>query len=141
MFELNTKRISVALILLALVALPVMSKSRKTQRLAVGAWGGPNIRINVTDKSATVDYACAHGTISGPLTINRNGTFSWRGFHTPERPGPIRVDGPSTQQPALYTGTVKGDTLTLTVKLANSNDLVDTFTLTRGGKGRVFKCK
>lgn len=140
MLELKTKRISVALILLALVAMPVMSKSRKPQRLAVGDWVGPNIRINVTDKSATVDYACAHGTISGPLTINRNGTFSWRGFHTPEHGGPIRLESESLQQPAIYTGTVKGDTLTLTLKVVSTNQ-VNTFTLTRGGKGRLFKCK
>jgi hypothetical protein len=106
----------------------------------MGTWGGPNIRIQVEAGSATIDYACAHGTIAGPLTFDSKGRFTWRGSHTREGPGPIRV-GQENGSPAVYTGTVKGETMTLTVKLAGSKEIVDTFTLTRGGKGRIFKCK
>jgi hypothetical protein len=111
------------------------------QRLSTGTWGGPHIRIAVEDSSATIDYDCANGTISGPLTYDRKGRFTWRGTHTQEHGGPIRIDEAGNGQRAIYTGSVKGDTLILTVKLADSNKVVDTFTLKRGGGGRVFKCK
>jgi hypothetical protein len=111
------------------------------QRLSTGAWGGPHIRIQVEGSSATIDYDCAHGTITGPLTFDSKGRFTWRGTHTREGPGPIRVDEESNGSPATYTGSIQGDKMTLTVKLSNTKQIVDTFTLTRGGKVRIFKCK
>jgi hypothetical protein len=110
------------------------------QRLQTGSWGGPHIHIDVGPGSATIQYDCANGTIEGPLTIDRKGNFTWHGIHNREHGGPIRADETSNGRPAIYSGSVKGDTMTLTVKLANTNDVVDTFTLKRGSQGRVFKC-
>ncbi|MEP6569331.1 MAG: hypothetical protein ABJC10_06105 [Acidobacteriota bacterium] len=111
------------------------------QRLATGAWGGPHISIDVAQTSATIEYDCANGTIEGPLAYDGKGRFTWHGTHNREHGGPIRDDEMSSGRRAIYTGTVKGDTLNLTVKLADSNAVVDTFTLKRGGSGRIFKCK
>ena len=116
------------------------SKPRKMQRLSTGSWGAPHIRIDVAQGSATIDYDCANGTIAGPLTYDRKGNFTWRGTHNREHGGPIRVDEKSNSRPAVYTGSIKGDTMTLTVKLADTNEVVETYTLKRGGAGRVFKC-
>ena len=110
------------------------------QRLQTGNWGGPHIRMDVGPGSATVDYDCANGTIDGPLTIDRKGNFTWHGYHHREHGGPVRADENSNGSPAIYSGSVKGDTMTLTVKLANTDKVVDTFTLKRGSAGRVFKC-
>ena len=118
-----------------------VSKPRKTKRLALGSWGGMHIRIEVGSRTATIDYDCANGTITGPLNINSNGTFSWRGLHNREHPGPVRVDELGAQHPAVYTGSVKGDSMKLTVKLTDTNEVLDTFTLKRGSAGKVFKCK
>jgi hypothetical protein len=111
------------------------------QRISTGSWGGPHIRIEVGPRSATIEYDCANGTIDGPLTFDSRGRFTWRGTHNREHAGPIRADEGSNGQPAVYTGTVKGDTMVLTLKLAGSNEVIDRFTLKRGGPGRVFKCK
>jgi hypothetical protein len=127
--------------LVLLIAAAAASKPRKLQRVSAGSWGAPHIRLNVEQNSATIDYDCAHGVIDGPLTFDSKGRFSWRGTHNPEHGGPTRVDEQSTSHKAIYTGIVKGDTMTLTVRLAATKELVDTFTLTRGGAGRVFKCK
>ena len=117
------------------------SRPRKMQRMSTGSWGAPHIRIDVGQHSATIDYDCANGTIDGPLTFDSKGRFTWRGTHRRESPGPTRVDDESKGSPALYTGSIKGDTMTLTVKLTDSNEVVDTYTLKRGSFGRVFKCK
>jgi hypothetical protein len=141
MFSVKRTKLVILVSLVLLIAASAASRPRRMQRLSTGTWGAPHIRIQVEEASATIDYDCAHGTIAGPLTFDSKGRFSWRGTHTREGPGPIRVDQESSGSPAIYTGSVKGETMTLTVKLAGTKEVVDTFTLTRGGKGRVFKCK
>ena len=141
MFLKNRIKLLVVVSFVLIIAASAASRPRKMQRMSTGAWGAPHIRIDVEKNSATIDYDCANGTIDGPLTFDSKGRFTWRGTHRREGPGPIRVGVGSDGHPAIYTGSVKGDTMTLTVKLADSNEVVDTFTLKRGGFGRVFKCK
>jgi hypothetical protein len=117
------------------------SRPRKTQRLRTGTWGGAHISIEVGEKSATIDYDCANGAIDGPFTIDSKGRFSWRGTFNREHPGPIRIDEKPNSRAAIYSGSIKGDTMNLTVRLVDSKEEIATFTLTRGRSGRVFKCK
>jgi hypothetical protein len=137
----NTLKLLVIGTLVLLVTSAATSRPRKMQRLQSGSWGGQHIRIEVESNSATIDYDCANGTITGPFTIDSKGRFSWRGTHQREGPGPIRINRPPTSQPAIYTGSVKGTTMTLTVKLAGSDQDIGTYTLEQGRTGRVFKCK
>ena len=141
MFSPNARTLLLSLSLVLLLASSAVPKSRKTQRLASGTWGGLHIRLNVEARSAAVDYDCASGTIAGPLTIDGGGRFNWRGTFHRERPGPIRADVPGTDRAATYSGSVKGDRMTLTVRLADTNEVLETYTLKRGASGRVFKCK
>jgi len=141
MFSPNRTRLFLLLSVVLLIAFAAEAKPRKMQRVSTGSWGGLHIRIEVGARSATIEYDCANGTIDGPLTFDRKGRFTWRGKHNREHPGPIRVDEAANSNPAIYTGTVKGDTMTLTVRLADTKETFDTFTLKRGAEGRVFKCK
>lgn len=140
MFSKYQLRFLALVTLILLIGSLAAARPRRMQRLQTGSWGGSHIRIDVGASSATIDYDCANGTINGPLTIDRNGHFTWRGSHNREHGGPIRIDE-NNERPAIYSGSIKGDTMTLTVKLADTNDVVDSFTLKRGGAGRVFKCK
>ena len=114
--------------------------SRMIQRIPRGEWGGTHISMNVGDGSATIEYDCAHGEISGPLKIDGEGKFELPGTFTPERGGPIRADEGSREQKATYTGTIKGSTMTLTLKIGDSSD-TETFTLEKDKQGKLFKCK
>jgi len=140
MFWRNRNRLLVILSLVLLIAFSVASRPRKMQRLPTGAWGGPHISISVGSRSATIDYDCANGTIDGPFKIDSKGRFTWRGTHNREHGGPIRIDEKPNSRPAIYSGWIKGDTMTLTVKLADTNEVVETYTLKRGSSGRVHKC-
>lgn len=111
------------------------------QRTVSGTWGGQHISIEANGRSASIEYDCATGTINGPLTLDSKGHFTWRGYHNREHGGPIRIDEKSNAQPANYRGWIQGDTMTLTVTLANSDESPGTFTLTRGSQGKVFKCR
>jgi len=141
MFLQNRNRLLVVISLVLLTASLSPSRPRKMQRLSSGAWGGPHIRIEVGPRSASIEYDCANGTIEGPFTLDSNGRFSWRGTHNREHGGPIRDDEKANSHPAIYSGSVKGDIMTLTVKLADTNGVLDTFMLKRDSAGRVFKCK
>jgi hypothetical protein len=112
----------------------------KQQRIATGVWGGQHIQIKVGANSATIEYDCARGVIDGPLVTDSDGNFRLHGTHNMERGGPVRADEDSKKTPATYTGSVKGNTMTLTLKLAGSSD-EETFTLERGKEGEIVKCR
>jgi hypothetical protein len=105
-----------------------------------GAWGGPRISLIVTAAGANYELDCAHGTIEGPLALDGAGRFSARGMHVPEQGGPVRSDDPPAAQPALYTGALTGQTLTLTIFLPGENRAEGTFTLERDQPVRLVKC-
>jgi hypothetical protein len=105
-----------------------------------GVWGGDHIAMEVTASGADISYDCAHGSIKEEIVPDREGKFVVKGVHVKEHPGPIRVNEDTSGQPAIYQGSIDGDTMTMTVKLSGSDETIGTFTLTRGKTGRVRKC-
>jgi hypothetical protein len=72
---------------------------------------------------------------------NARNQFYISGTFTRERGGPIIVSPPPPDShPAVFSGSVNGDTMTMTVQLTDTQTLIGTFTLTRGSPGRVLKC-
>jgi hypothetical protein len=138
---IRTHAFLLLVLLSLLVSLTASGKPRKVRRVQTGDWGGNHIRLHVTANGGEIDYDCANGQIESPMTFDSRGHFTWRGVHNQEHPGPTREDDPGTGQPVTYTGWVKGDTMNLTVKRAGTNESIGTFTLTRGGGGRIFKCR
>ncbi len=116
-------------------------KPRKMQTIPTGNWGGSSIRIDIEGNTATIEYDCANGTITGPLKIDRSGKFSLKGTHLREHPGPTRLNDERRGEPALFSGWTDGKKMTLTVKLINSNQEIGTFTLLHGQEGRIRKCR
>jgi hypothetical protein len=141
MFWRNRNKLLIIISIVLLLASSAPSRPRKMQRLPTGAWRGPHIRMDVDPRSATIEYDCANGRIEGPFTIDRKGGFSWRGTFNREQGGPIRIDQKPDSRPAIYSGLIKGDTMTLTVKLADSKQVLATYILKRGSEGRVHKCR
>ncbi len=125
--------------ILGLIFMISCAGATSMQRIPVGIWGGDHARVEVGEKSASIEYDCAHGVIEGPLVVEANGRFNLRGTHTPERGGPVRSDETPRSLPATYVGSVSGDKMTLTLKLADTED--ETFTLEKGKEGNLFKCK
>lgn len=110
------------------------------RRMAEGSWGGDQVNIKVEANTATIEYSCAHGTISGPLVLDANGSFKLDGTHTRERGGPTRSDENANAKPAIYTGTINGKTMTLTVKLKDTDETIGTFKVVLGEEARLFRC-
>jgi len=114
--------------------------SQKERTLATGMWGGDHVNMEVTAAGATLDFDCAHGTIAGQLVVDENGKFSLRGRYVQEHGGPTRQDEDQSGQPATYSGTSDGKTLTLTIMIDGTNEVIATYKLTQGKMGRVRKC-
>lgn len=120
-----------------------MSESAAGQKKMIvpaGRWGAAHIRLIVTKDGAQINYDCAHGTIDTPMVTDRRGTFSLRGTHVKEHAGAIQLGETPDSHPARYTGRIDGQKMTLTVKLTDTDEEVGTFTLIRGGAGRIWKC-
>ena len=111
-----------------------------SRRASPGPWGATGIALEVTDSGATVEYDCAHGSISEPLVLDSEGRFNAKGLHFREHGGPVRDDEKQNGQPVRYNGQVTGDTMTLTVRPEDSDAPIGTYTLARGKPGRLRKC-
>jgi hypothetical protein len=107
--------------------------------IETGGWGGDHIALEVSKKGAKVELDCAHGQIAQAITLDKHGNFDVAGTFTPEHGGPVLRDENSTPTPAHYVGHIRGDTMILTVTLGKEE--VGTFTLTRGARPILRKCR
>jgi hypothetical protein len=140
----STKKYSLLLCLFLIagvLSLSGFARVEEMQRITNGSWGGDHIQIEVDSNTATVEFDCAHGTIEGPFNVNADGQFSWKGTFSREHGGPVRSDEGETAIAAVYSGSVKNQTMTLTIRLSNEKEPLDTFLLTQGKPGRIRKCR
>src|ERR1041384_7971317 len=115
---LRSKSIAVVVVLMLLM-ISAAARIQKMRHISTGLWGGPHISMKVGAKSATIEYDCANGVIDGPLAIDANGDFKLQGKHHAQHGGPIRADESNEGQPATYTGSIKGNEMTLTLKIGD----------------------
>ena len=133
-------RISAALsIVVTLLMISAAARIQKMKHIATGLWGGPHISMKVGAKSATIEYDCANGVIDGPLVVDANGHFDLHGTHHRAHGGPVRADETSSGEPATYTGSIEGNTMTLVLKVGDADE--ETFKLEKGKEGDLFRCK
>ena len=109
-------------------------------QIPAGAWGGDHIHLEVTDKGAQVEFACAHGAVDEPLILDSVGRFAAKGSYTEESPGPQREDSPTRSKPARYAGRIQGSTMTLTITLTENAQTIGPFSLTKDRTPRITKC-
>lgn len=111
-----------------------------SQRKISGLWGGQGISMEVTDSGANLDFDCASGTITEPIAPDSAGKFSAKGLFARHRPGPTREGEDTEGQPAIYSGVLDGENMTLTITLAQKSEKAGDFTLTHGKMGRIRRC-
>ena len=140
MISLRPLRISASLsVVLMLLMISAAARIQKMKHISTGLWGGPHISMKVGAKSATIEYDCASGVIEGPLVVDASGHFNLHGTHRSERGGPTRADESSNGEPATYTGSIDGNTMTLALKIGDADE--ETFKLEKGKEGELVKCK
>jgi hypothetical protein len=106
----------------------------------LGKWGGDGIALTVESANAHFQFDCAYGDISGLLVADADGHINRVGTYVREHGGPIVQGSLPDSHPALFTGSVVGETMKLTIRLIDSGDVIGTFTLTKDAAGRVVAC-
>jgi hypothetical protein len=121
------------------VLLPGIRGAAEERTVTTGMWGGEHVILQVSKSGAEVEFDCAHGQITQPITLDKHGDFSVAGTFTPEHGGPVRRDEDTPPAQARYSGHVEGDTLSLKVTL--EKEVVGTYTLTRDSQPILRKCR
>jgi hypothetical protein len=117
------------------------SSKEKTDSTAEGIWGGPHVRLSMSEEGIQIEFDCAHGTINTPLVTDAQGRFDRLGTFVREGPGPIRVGRTPGARSARYSGRIEGKTMTLNVNLTEPDQPLGTYTLAQGSEGRLWKCR
>jgi hypothetical protein len=107
---------------------------------AAEIWGGDHVKLEMMRTGATVEFDCARGTIDSPIKPDAKGNFRIKGTFTAERGGPDRGDATPSKQKAIYSGTIKGDAMTLSVAVRGDDEVVS-YTLVRGQEPNLVKCR
>ena len=103
-----------------------------------GSWGGTHVGLTLDAAGGRLEYDCAGGTI-GPVIPGRDGRFVAAGTHTPEHGGPVREGEVLPTHPVQFSGTVRGDRMTLHGRVATGVEL-GPFQLRRGAEPIIFRC-
>ena len=101
-----------------------------------GNWGGDQARLVVATNGAELELPCAHGRIEEPLVVPANGRFEWKGTFVQERGGPT-PEGGHPAVAAVYSGTLDGETMILSVR-AGSTTPLDSVRFTLGRSVRII---
>lgn len=105
-----------------------------------GVWGGDGVAMEVADAGATVQFDCAHGTIGEKIVADSSGGFVVKGRYVQEHPGPTRQGEENDGKPAIYSGTITNQTMTMKIVLDGSSEAIATYTLVKGKNGRIRRC-
>lgn len=128
-----------ALIVVAVIA-AACSGTSSPSPLLQGPWGGDHVALTITSSGAIVEFDCAHGEMTAVPIPDAQGRFAVAGIYVREHGGPIRQGEAPDTHPALYSGVVSADNMTLTVRLTDTGESFGPFTLRSGTSARVFKC-
>lgn len=104
-------------------------------------WGGRHVSMSVGEEGARLEFDCARGQIDAPFETDAEGRFDLPGTYTRHGPGPIRLGKTPPTRPARYAGRVEGSRMTLSVRLEGSDRPLGEYTLRRGSRGNVVKCR
>ena len=119
----------------------LMMAVRLASAIPNGSWGGEHVTLEASEKGATLDFDCAHGSIPAPLTLGADGKFRIRGTFVREHGGPVRKGEPHNSEDAVYSGTISGTKMSLSIELARDHASAGSFELELGSPGKIFKCR
>lgn len=109
----------------------------RLDRVPTGDWGGPSVNLAVEDAGAHIEFDCAHGTLTGPLSLDAEGRFSVPGTFFREG-GPERPGDPGA--PVRYSGHTDGESMQLDV-VKEDGEKIGSFELRKGATTRLRKCR
>ncbi len=125
-----------ALCIVLLLAVPAGAQ-RPGEPLATGPWGGDGMLLLVSAEGASAEFNCAHGETSERIDFGENRRFQVNGWIVEEGGAAAQEDRKS----AVFTGRLRRDVLTVTVRYGSEPKELGPFELRQGGNARVAKCQ
>jgi len=120
--------------ILALIACSAATSTPITD--VVGTWGGDNAGIIITGNDVHVHIGCTLGNTVRPIHTDANGRF--------EASGTYNVDAYPVDRgiihPATFNGRIVGQTMTLTVTLTDTGQVLGPVTLVYGKEPKMGPC-
>lgn len=104
----------------------------------LGDWGGEHVGLHLEPGGGALDYDCASGTI-GPVVPDAAGRFTAPGTHSPGHGGPVRQGEVTPSVAAQYSGSVRGDRMTLTVTI-DPDTAIGPLVLIKGAAPNLLRC-
>jgi len=117
------------------------SKEQQVDTTSETQWGGNHVTLVMKAGGADLEFDCAHGEITSPIVVDNEGRFDLAGTFSRETGGPVLPNGGPTPRSARYVGQIVNDKMTLQLHLTGPDQTTETFELTRGGSGRLWKCR
>jgi len=117
------------------------SKEQQVDTTAETQWGGNHVTLVMKAGGADLEFDCAHGEITSPIVLDNDGRFDVAGTFVRETGGPVPSTGGPTPRSARYVGQIVNGKMTLQLHLTGPDQTTETFELTRGGSGRLWKCR
>lgn len=111
-----------------------------TANPVTGSWGGAHVSLTLGPAGGRLEYDCASGGIDGPMLMDRAGRFTASGYHSPGHGGPDREGYEPPRLPAVYSGQVLGNAMTLTVNVPSTGVQIGPLTLRRGAQPMLMRC-
>jgi hypothetical protein len=124
---------------LTLAATPACDDGSMTGPIPPGEWGGEGVALIVTSTGGDFEFDCAVGSVDEPLILDDRSSFAVVGILIPGG-GPEREGEDPRRRPATYEGSVRGDRMELTVRLLDTGDISDPYTLRRGETPFLRRC-
>ena len=129
-----------ALLIVTLASVAACAASDGSSGIVTGNWGGRHVGLVLDAAGGTLEYDCAAGRIEGPLSVDSFGRFSAEGYHTPGTGGPEQQGYVPPRLPALYSGQVSGDTMTLSVRVPLTDLEIGPLQLERNAEPILLRC-
>ena len=129
-------RLSTITLLVASIACSSAISTPAGNLVIQGTWGGDNAGLIVNLDDVHVHIGCTLGDAKGPVQTDLKGHF--------EATGTYNVDAypvnRGIEHPAKFSGDVAGDTMTLTVTLTDTGQVLGPVNLTYGKQPQMGPC-
>lgn len=102
-----------------------------------GQWGERGVNLVLGEHGGRLDEACSTVTLP-PVQLGRQGKFRGTGRLEMMSPGPQDADAPPATTPVAVSGQVRGESLTLTVRVAGAAPRH--YALVAGRRTKIIRC-
>lgn len=104
-----------------------------------GEWGGPQVRLLLTETGGRLDLSCASASLDTPVRLDAAGKFGAKGRYESFSGGPTLADVPPATTAAQFDGHVEGDAMQISIH-RQGEKTAEHYTLARGRRVKLIRC-